>query len=91
MIEVAPETIGQYTGLTDKNGIEIFKGDIIYCESRFDNANMVVIFECGQFRLVLSEKYRTYQTNMGFYDITCFDKEVIGNIHDNPDFLKRQY
>ena len=72
----------------DKCGKEIFEGDIIYCESRFDNANMVVIFECGQFRLVLSEKYLTYQTNMGFYDITCFDKEVIGNIHDNPEFLK---
>ena len=80
---VIPETVGQYTGLTDKNGKRIFEGDIVYCKSRLDNANMVIIFECGQFRMVLSENYRSYQTNSGFYDINCFDKEVIGNIHDN--------
>ena len=81
--EVTPETVGQYTGLTDKNGKKIFEGDVVYCKSRLDNANMVVIFECGQFRMVLSENYRSYQINSGFYDINCFDKEVIGNIHDN--------
>ena len=86
--EVIPETVGQYTGKTDKNGKNIFEGDIVYCKSRLDNANMVVIFECGQFRMVLSENYRSYQTNSGFYDINCFDKEVIGNIHDNPELFK---
>lgn len=85
---VIPETVGQYTGLEDKNGKRIFEGDIVYCKSRLDNANMVIIFECGQFRMVLSENYRSYQTNSGFYDINCFDKEVIGNIHDNPELLK---
>ena len=86
--EVIPETVGQYTGKTDKNGKNIFEGDIVYCKSRLDNAIMVVIFECGQFRMVLSENYRSYQTNSGFYDINCFDKEVIGNIHDNPELLE---
>lgn len=85
---VIPETVGQYTGLTDKNGRRIFEGDIVYCKSRLDNANMVVIFECGQFRMVLSENYRSYQINSGFYDINCFDKEVIGNIYDTPELLK---
>ena len=82
-LEVIPETVGQCTGLKDKNGKLIFEGDIVYCKSRLDNANMVIIFECGQFRMVLSENYRSYQTNSGSYDINCFDKEVIGNIHDN--------
>ena len=86
--EVIPETVGQYTGLEDKNGKSIFEGGIVYCKSRLDNAIMVVIFECGQFRMVLSENYRSYQTNSGFYDINCFDKEVIGNIYDNPELLK---
>ena len=86
--EVIPETVGQYTGKTDKNGKNIFEGDIVYCKSRLDNAIMVVIFECGQFRMVLSENYRSYQTNSGFYDINYFDKEVIGNIYDTPELLK---
>lgn len=86
--EVLPETVGQYTGLTDKNGIKIFEGDIVHCVSKLDSADMVVIFECGQFRMILAEKYHEYQTNVGYYDINCFAKEVIGNIHDNPELLK---
>ena len=86
--KVIPKTVGQYTGLTDKNDKKIFEDDIVYCKSRLDNANMVVIFECGQFRMILSENYHSYQTNSGFYDINCFDKEVIGNIYDTPELLK---
>ena len=85
---ILPETIGQYTGLTDKNGKRIFEGDIVHCVSKLDSADMVVIFECGQFRMVLAEKYHEYQTNAGYYDINCFEKEVIGNIHDNPELLE---
>ena len=86
--EVIPETVGQYTGLTDKNGTKVFDGDIVHCVSKFDSADMVVIFECGQFRMILAEKYHEYQTNIGYYDINSFAKEVIGNIHDNPELLK---
>ena len=84
---VIPETVGQYTGLTDKNGKRIFEGDIVHCVSKLDSADMVIIFECGQFRMILAEKYHEYQTNVGYYDINCFAKEVIGNIHDNPELL----
>lgn len=86
--EVIPETVGQYTGLTDKNGKKIFEGDIISCKSRLDSANMVVIFECGQFRMVLAEKYHNYVSGGGYYDINCFEKSVIGNIHGNPKLLE---
>ena len=85
--DVIPETVGQYTGLTDKNGKRIFEGDIVHCVSKLDSADMVIIFECGQFRMILAEKYHEYQTNVGYYDINCFAKEVIGNIHDNPELL----
>ena len=85
--DVIPETVGQYTGLTDKNGVKIFEGDIVHCVSKLDSADMVIIFECGQFRMILAEKYHEYQTNVGYYDINCFAKEVIGNIHDNPELL----
>ena len=85
---VIPETVGQYTGLTDKNGVKIFEGDILHCVSKLDSAKMVVIFECGEYRMVLAEKFKDYIGNCGFYAITCFEKEVIGNIHDNPEILK---
>ena len=85
--DVIPETVGQFTGLTDKNGKRIFEGDIVHCVSKLDSADMVIIFECGQFRMILAEKYHEYQTNVGYYDINCFAKEVIGNIHDNPELL----
>lgn len=87
--DVDPPTVGQYTGLTDKKGKKIFEGDIVHCVSKFDSADMVVIFECGQFRRILAEKYHEYQTNVGYYDINCFAKEVIGNIHDNLELLER--
>jgi uncharacterized phage protein (TIGR01671 family) len=85
---VNPNTVGQFTGLTDKNGKKIFDGDIVRCISMTDVANMVVIFEDGEFRMVLCEKYKDYIPGCGFYAIRCFDKEVIGNIHDNPELLE---
>lgn len=72
----------QFTGLYDKNGVEIFEGDIVHCISRFDDAKMVVIFEDGEFRMVLLEKIDSYVSGGGFYALRCFEKEVIGNIHE---------
>lgn len=86
--EVDPDTVGQYTGLTDKNGKKIFEGDIVHCISTFDEADMVVIFEAGEFHLVVCERYKTYETCMGYRAISLFDKEVIGNIYDNPELLE---
>ena len=86
--KVDPSTVGQYTGLKDRNGKRIFEGDIVRCRSRIDNADMVVIFEKGEFRLVLCEDYKEYETDGGFYRISCFEKEIIGNIHDNTELVE---
>ena len=83
--EVIPETIGQYTGFDDKNGVKVFDGDVVECTSTWDKANMVVIFEDGEYRMVLCDKYKNYTSGGGYYSIGCFDKKVIGNIHDNPE------
>ena len=83
-----PTTVGQYTGLKDKNGKRIFEGDIVHCLARMDEANCVVIFEEGEFRLVPERTYKTYVTGGGYHALRCFVKEVIGNIHDNPEMLK---
>ena len=78
---IIPETIGQYTGSTDKNGKKIFEGDICQHRSYYsDNIVIsVVTYTDGQFLAMADE-------NSGF---NLSDKlEIIGNIHDNPELLK---
>lgn len=72
---VIPETVGQYTGLTDKNGKKIFEGD--------------VVIWCGIKGIVVWEGHKFYiKSNLlwDFSDDDCI--EIIGNIHDNPELLK---
>lgn len=102
-VDVIPETIGQYTGLTDKNGKKIFEGDIV--------KDVTVPVQCG-IGIVKFGKYETrinhslindnYAYHIGVYikwnktlnfyrkDLDFWNEEieVIGNIHDNPEFLK---
>ena len=89
-LHVDPATVGQFTGLTDKNGKKIFEGDKLYCEAQLDKAEMYVVFEEGQFRMVLCDKFKEYETGRGYYDINSFQKTVIGNIHNNPELLKEE-
>ena len=79
--EVIPETVGQYTGLTDKNGKKIFEGDIIL----YGFIPCVVKYDIENARFMLYEK-GVYLRN-GFNIDTMKLKEVIGNIHDNPELL----
>ena len=79
--QVDPETVCQFTGLTDKNGKKIFEGDICKHRSNYsgDFIISVVTFTDGQF-LVMADN------NSGF---NLSEKlEVIGNIHDNPELME---
>lgn len=88
---VKPETVGQFTGLTDKNGNKIFEGDIV---RRFNGRGQEVMRyavkwnnDCCMFVLMCEDTYSgEYDT-----DFTVFYGEelgIIGNVHDNPELLK---
>ena len=79
---VDPETVGQFTGLTDKNGVKVFEGDIIRVNT--DGKNMLgwVSFERSGFH------FRFFKTGSALLTEWVQPLEVIGNIHDNPELLE---
>lgn len=82
---VDPETVGQYTGLTDKNGTKIFEGDIVKYGDTVHN----VVFEQRNGTAYFGLVYSTLETlSFGYYQ-DLKQIEVIGNIYDNPELVGR--
>lgn len=99
---VIPETVGQYTGLTDKNGNKIFEGDIVK-DNTLPITCGVGVIEFGNYETKMNSSLinDNYSYHIGFYitwddtldfreDLAFWNEkiEVIGNIHDNPELLK---
>lgn len=80
-IEVDYRTIGQYTGLTDKNGVKIFEWDIV---KAFD-CIYVVMWDSAKALFYLRDPVSRVSSD--FYNYFGSDLTVIGNIHDNPEML----
>ena len=87
MHEVDRETVGQFTGLTDKNGKKIFEGDIVKVLQGKDKGIAYVGFENGAFMLY-PRTGDIYERTLWAYWYNDWDVEIIGNIHDNPELVE---
>ena len=94
-IKVYPETVGQFTGLTDKNGKEIYEGDIINVTNKgIYNGNRVVVFDESLLCYVLVwaeliDSWNGTQHGTTFLKVSSGIKcNLIGNIHENPELCK---
>lgn len=88
--EVAHETIGQFTGLSDKNGTKIFEGDIVDVDIGYLKRRGVVFYEESATRFGLEMKGGE-EKNFSFLGrqmVKMYNVTVIGNIHDNPELLE---
>jgi uncharacterized phage protein (TIGR01671 family) len=98
--EVIPETVGQYTGLTDKNGKRIFEGDIVkilytdwISQPLEDTRSLEEYLDSLTKKGVVDfAPYVGWYLKNGKYDLSIISGthgyiEVIGNIHDNPELI----
>ena len=85
---VVSDTVGQYTGLTDKNGKRFFEGDVAKVLQGKDKDIAYVGFENGAFMLY-PKTGNIYERTLWEYWYNDWDVEVIGNITDNPELLEK--
>jgi hypothetical protein len=89
LVRVIPESVGQFTGLTDKNGTKVFENDIIEFQNTEGEGLIKKVWYCDKMHSVMIGNliYSTI-TESGFFKPSQLIFEVIGNFNDNPELLK---
>lgn len=87
-VEVVPDTVGQYTGVCDKQNVKIFEGDIVTVDGVY-NLDKTTLYKEKVYwdkELALWDGFRNKYMDRSFvsYEIT-----IIGNIHENPELASR--
>ena len=92
LFEVIPDTVGQFTGLCDKNGNKIFEGDIVRFYDKDWTANGIATVDFEKGRWTINGHYTTKLSSIVWLDLyrTGFEYEVIDNIYDNPELLEEK-
>ena len=98
--EVIPETVGQFTGLNDKNGKKIFEGDILeytsYTGTGIKEVFRAIVFwdeHRWSYKVIYNNRWTAQWNNKGYTcdiykTVAANFSDVIGNIHDNPELLE---
>lgn len=84
------KTIGQFTGLLDKNGKEIYEGDIVRVYAKYGIFNIVVKWSNDSIAFMACYVDGEQSPFSWFTNLLVYELEVIGNVFDNPDLIKEE-
>lgn len=95
MYEVCLETVGQFTGLFDKNGKEIYEGDIVKFHFMTSSPSTTKLFPTAKFfGEIITNKYNQWAIFSDGMEIHIENAikhgEIAGNIYDNPELIKEE-
>lgn len=88
VLSVVPSSVGQYTGLTDKNGTRIFEGDIVEDQASYLFGKVVYATSQDGYDGLAGFMVDDIEYGLQNYNGFWHQVEVIGNIHDTPELLK---